>query len=66
MLQITGKGDGEKVEAAKGGGRADDAAAVVAKQIYISGLPYDMNVAKLLKLLSEKKCEGVKQPFGVH
>ena len=60
-------GDGEKVEAAKGGeGETDDAAAVVAKQIYISGLPYDMNVAKLLKLLSEKKCEGVKQPFGVH
>jgi RNA recognition motif-containing protein len=37
-----------------------------AKQVYISGLPYDMNVAKLLSLLKENGCEGVKQPFGVH
>ena len=36
------------------------------RQVYISGLPFDMNVAKLLTLLSDKDCEGVKQPFGVH
>lgn len=36
------------------------------KQVYISGLPFDMTVAKLLKVLQEYNCEGVKQPFGVH
>ena len=36
------------------------------KQVYISGLPFDMTVGKLLKELQERGCEGVKQPFGVH
>lgn len=36
------------------------------KQVYISGLPFDMTVAKLLKELQDRDCEGVKQPFGVH
>lgn len=36
------------------------------KQVYISGLPFDMTVAKLLKELQDRDCTGVKQPFGVH
>jgi RNA recognition motif-containing protein len=36
------------------------------KQVYISGLPYDMTVAKLLQALKDHDCDGVKQPFGVH
>ncbi len=36
------------------------------QQVYISGLPFDMTVAKFLKLVSDHGIEGLKQPFGVH
>ena len=47
----------EEVNSGKGGDDETDYEAT-SKQVYVSGLPYDMNVAKLLRLLDEKGCEG--------
>jgi len=37
------------------------------KQVYMSGLPFDMTVGKLLALLKEHQADAeLKQPYGIH
>ena len=59
-------------EAGAGTGAANDNIAggyisSAQKQVYMSGLPFDMTVGKLLALLKERQLDAdLKQPFGVH
>ncbi len=46
---------------------AEKASSSTPKQVYISGLPFDMTVGKLLALFQEKGLDkDLKQPFGIH